>query len=470
MKNLNVLLSKSTTNLFKFSEYPLLNEATLKAQKELAEVKNTIFNDVYYLLFVKKIYPVKVFVDHGIIPFLIECIQIQNDIHGLRTDAACTLSTIVSDSSEYCQMIIDCGGIPILVKLFEDSNEIVRSEAYCILQNILRFHPSIFDECMELNFHDKIFFALSSNPSSYEWMSLSELIGVCRPDKNILKNVEKFLFSLEKYFPTKKEITEEIAENSWNLFYFPTKKHFAEQITETLWNLCYEEKELCQMVINCGILDKLVPLWNILREESSTNIISAFGRIARQKKFNTIIIETGVLKIINHLLQSFDSELIEETLSFLFYFATDPESVQEIIEANIIPSLIQISEGCGSFGKKAALTLQQLLYEGNSEQSMKIIKMNALPSLYNYLNNKNDEILIQRILETFFNVLKKCEKVSVKLIYDEMEECGIPDKIKMLQSHENVEIRQLSIKFVETYFKANIASKSMKKENDYEFV
>uniref|UniRef100_A0A914PWL8 Uncharacterized protein n=1 Tax=Panagrolaimus davidi TaxID=227884 RepID=A0A914PWL8_9BILA len=392
-----------------------------------------------------------------------------SDKHGLQT-AAWTLSRIVSDSSEYCQMTIDCGAIPILVKLFEHSNKIVRSQAYCLLQNILQFHPFIFDECMELNFHDKIFFALSSNPSSYEWINLSAIIGVCRPDKNILKNVEHFLFSLEKYFPTKKEITDEIGERLWNLWYFPTKKEFAEHIVEILWNLCYEEKELCQMVIKCGILDKLVPLWNILHAESSTKIISTFGRIARQQKFNTMIVDTGVLKIINHLLQSFDTELTEETLSFLLFFATDSESVQEIIEANIIPSLIQISEGCGSFGKKAAITLQQLLYEGNSEQTMKITKMNALPSLYNYLNNKNDEILIQRILETFFNVLKKCEKVNVKLIYDEMEEYGIPDKIKILQSHENEDIRQLSIKFVETYFNANIASKSMKEENDYEYV
>uniref|UniRef100_A0A914QZ26 Uncharacterized protein n=1 Tax=Panagrolaimus davidi TaxID=227884 RepID=A0A914QZ26_9BILA len=154
------------------------------------------------------------------------------------------------------------------------------------------------------------------------------------------------------------------------------------------------------------------------------------------KEFDNSLFETGILKFVEKLLMSSeacaDKKIIEPIATFIYNLGSNPENIQKIIEANLIYSIIDFAEW-SSVKEDFAETLMKLLTNCNSKQAMKIIKMNALSTLFNYLKKVEDLNITENILETFFNVLQKSE--NVKNVFDEMEEYGIFDKIKNLKNH-----------------------------------
>uniref|UniRef100_A0AC35GGJ5 Uncharacterized protein n=1 Tax=Panagrolaimus sp. PS1159 TaxID=55785 RepID=A0AC35GGJ5_9BILA len=175
--------------------------------------------------------------------------------------------------------------------------------------------------------------------------------------------------------------------------------------------------------------------------------------VQKNKEFVNSLFETGILKSVEKLLISSeacaDKEIIEPIATFIYNLGENPENIEKIIETNLIYSVIDFVEW-SSVKEDFVKALMQLLTNCNSKQAMKIIKMSALSTLFNYLKNFEDSNIIEDILETFLNVLQKSK--NVKNVFDEMEEYGIFDKIKTLKNHENQDIREAAAKIAKEFF------------------
>uniref|UniRef100_A0A914QQC8 Uncharacterized protein n=1 Tax=Panagrolaimus davidi TaxID=227884 RepID=A0A914QQC8_9BILA len=326
----------------------------------------------------------------------------------------------------------DDGIVPVLIELLNyKSNADEQDMFYILLGILLDLQPLIFDECIKLGLHEKL--CTICEKTTFSW-PLASLINVCYPNQELLYCVKRYIFSLEEC-------------PSFN------DDEMLEGISHTLVYLCEFEKPIQKMVIDSGILKKLVPFIDaVKRKRFSKAILFTFQYISENEEFGNSLFETGILKFVEKLLMSSeacaDNEIIEPIATLIYNLGSNPENIEKIIEANLIYYVIDFAEW-SSVKEDFVMVLINLLTNCNSKQAKKIIKMNALSTLFNCLQKVEDLNIKEDILETFFNVLQKSE--NVKNVFDEMEEYGIFDKIKTLKNHENQKIREAAAKIAEKF-------------------
>uniref|UniRef100_A0A914P525 Uncharacterized protein n=1 Tax=Panagrolaimus davidi TaxID=227884 RepID=A0A914P525_9BILA len=211
--------------------------------------------------------------------------------------------------------MIDDGIVPVLIELLNyksDGNK--KSWFYILLGILLDLQPLIFDECIKLNLHEKL--CTICEKTKFVW-SLASLIGACYPNQELLYCVKRYIFSLEECSSFDDEMLEGIFHN--------------------LAYLCGFEKSIRKMVIDSGILKKLVPFIDVVkRKRFSKAILFTFQYISMNKEFDNSLFETGILTCVEKLLMSSeacaDKNIIEPIATFICNLGANPENIEKIIE------------------------------------------------------------------------------------------------------------------------------------------
>jgi len=160
----------------------------------------------------------------------------------------------------------------------------------------------------------------------------------------------------------------------------------------------------------------------------------------------------GALAHFHHLLVHSKEKINKEAVWFLSNItAGNQQQVQAVVEANLIPLIIQhLAKGEFLTQREAAWAISNMTISGNKNQIEYLVSQGVVEPMCNLLSVKDVQV-IQVILDGLLNILKMSGK-GYTTIASEIEGCGGLDKIEPLQNHENEDIYKLAYEIIENYF------------------
>merc|ERR1712227_1112196 len=212
-----------------------------------------------------------------------------------------------------------------------------------------------------------------------------------------------------------------------------------------------------QMVIDSGVVAKLVPLLSHREVKVQTAALRAVGNIVTGTDDQTqTVLNHGALEHFPALLNHTKEKINKEAVWFLSNItAGNQQQVQSVIEAGLVPMVIQhLSKGEFQTQKEAAWAISNLTISGNKSQVAFLVTQGVIPPFCNLLNCKDTQV-IQVVLDGLNNMLKLAGP-DVEAVAAMVEECGGLDKIESLQNHENVELYKLAYEIIEQYFSDDV--------------
>jgi len=240
-------------------------------------------------------------------------------------------------------------------------------------------------------------------------------------------------------------------------------------LTDTCWALSYlsdGSKLKIQAVIDAGVCPKLVEL---LSHPSVYVVVPALRTVGNIVTGNHVqtqsVIDSQALPRILQLLtteqtceQTKKSILKEACWTISNITAGTKQQVQAVIDANIIHPLVYLLENAEfDVKKEAAWAISNATFVGNDEQTLYLAMQGCIKPLCNLLTCSDPRIL-SVCLEGLENMLRAGEaKKNAGLTYFNacvhlIEDAEGLDKIEDLQSHENIEVYEKSVKILESYF------------------
>jgi len=229
---------------------------------------------------------------------------------------------------------------------------------------------------------------------------------------------------------------------------------------DTVWALSYLTdggNDQIQMVIDSGVVAKLVPLLTHREVKVQTAALRAVGNIVTGTDEQTqTVLNHGALEHFPALLNHSKEKINKEAVWFLSNItAGNQQQVQSVIEAGLVPMIIaHLGKGEFQTQKEAAWAISNLTISGNKTQVAYLVTQGVIPPFCNLLNCKDTQV-IQVVLDGLNNMLKVAGP-DVEAVAAMVEECGGLDKIESLQNHENVEIYKLAYEIIEQYFSDDV--------------
>merc|ERR1711981_708198 len=207
------------------------------------------------------------------------------------------------------------------------------------------------------------------------------------------------------------------------------------------------------MVIDSGVVEKLVPLLAHREVKVQTAALRAVGNIVTGTDEQTqTVLNCGALDHFGALLNHPKEKIIKEAVWFLSNItAGNQQQVQAVIDKDLVPLIIQhLSRGEFQTQKEAAWAISNLTISGNKQQVAYLVHQGVIPPFCNLLGCKDTQV-VQVVLDGINN-LHKLAGTELEQVTATIEECGGLDKIESLQNHENVEIYKLAYEIIEQYF------------------
>ena len=327
------------------------------------------------------------------------------------------------------------GAVPIFLALLQSENTNVVEQAVWALGNIIGDGPPLRDYWIQMGV-------------------VQPLIGLIGPDKSIsfLRNVTWVIVNLcrNKSPPPAPETIREL---------LPALNYLIQSddnniLVDTIWAINYITDGgnfVIQLVIDSGIVPKLVPLLSHKDAKVQTASLRAIGNIVTGTDEQTqIVLDCGALDHFPSLLQFPKEKINKEAVWFLSNVtAGNQNQIQAVIDANLIqPIIYHLSKGEFVTQREAAWAITNITISGSPQQIQYLLQCNVIQPMCDLLDAQDPQV-IQVVLEGFMNILKHFPTPEVTY---QIEECGGVDKIESLQNHENVEIYKLAFEIVDNYF------------------
>ncbi|XKL66606.1 hypothetical protein PGB90_010026 [Kerria lacca] len=380
--------------------------------------------------------PIDILIKNGILPVLVQCLQ-NHENPTLQFEAAWALTNIASGTTEQTHAVVNAKAVPFFVQLLVSPHQNVCEQAVWALGNIIGDGPDLRDYVISLGV-------------------VPRLLTFLRPEIPItfLRNVTWVIVNLcrNKEPPPPKQTIAEILPALGVLIHH----NDSSILVDTVWALSYLTdggNEQIQMVIDSGLVAKLVPLLSHKEVKVQTAAVRAVGNIVTGSDEQTqIVLNCGALSHFPGLLTHAREKICKEAVWFLSNVtAGNQQQVQAVIDAGLLPAIIlNLAKGEFQTQKEAAWAVSNLTISGNKEQVMKLIDEGVIPPLCNLLSCKDSQVL-QIVLDGLSNMLKSAGP-QVEQIANLIEECGGVDKIELLQNHENIDIYKLAYEIIEQYF------------------
>jgi len=386
--------------------------------------------------------PIDALIHSGILPVLVGCLQaggVSATEHpsSLQFEAAWALTNIASGTSQQTQAVVAAGAVPLFLELLNSPHQNVCEQAVWALGNIIGDGPHLRDYVIQLGVVQPLLTFINPEiPISFLRNVTWVVVNLCRnkdppPPVQTIKEILPALSML-------------IHHSDINI------------LVDTVWALSYLTdggNEQIQMVIDSGVVAKLVPLLSHREVKVQTAALRAVGNIVTGTDDQTqTVLNQGALEHFPSLLNHSKEKINKEAVWFLSNItAGNQQQVQAVIENGLVPMVItHLSRGEFQTQKEAAWAISNLTISGNKTQVAYLVTQGVIPPFCNLLNCKDTQV-IQVVLDGLNNMLKLAGP-DVEAVAAMVEECGGLDKIESLQNHENVEIYKLAYEIIEQYF------------------
>merc|ERR1712001_147569 len=396
--------------------------------------------------------PIDALINSGILPVLVKCLE-DIDNPSLQFEAAWALTNIASGTSQQTQAVVEADAVPLFLKLLKSPQQNVCEQAVWALGNIIGDGPHLRDYVIQLGVVQPLLTFINPEiPISFLRNVTWVVVNLCRN-----KDPPPPVATIKEILP------------ALNMLIHHTDLNI---LVDTVWALSYLTdggNEQIQMVIDSGVVEKLVPLLAHREVKVQTAALRAVGNIVTGTDEQTqTVLNCGALDHFGPLLNHPKEKIIKEAVWFLSNITAGSQSqVQSVIDHGLIPHIIQhLQRGEFQTQKEAAWAISNLTISGNKQQVSYLVEHGVIPPFCHLLSCKDTQV-VQVVLDGINNILKLAGQ-EFEVVAAMIEECGGLDKIESLQNHENVEIYKLAYEIIEQYFSDDAEEDAEVKDNVHE--
>jgi importin subunit alpha-1 len=386
--------------------------------------------------------PIQEVIDSGVVPIMLHWIQ-RSEFPQLQFEATWVITNIASGTHQNCQIIVEKGAVPLIIKLLESPVEQVREQAIWALGNIGGDATHCRDLILQHGGLPLLIQCVENSTS-----------------QTLIKNGSWAISNLCRGKPSPDYKLVKVAVNILAKMLITQNDH--EILTDCCWalsNLSEGSAEKVQVVIDSGCVPRIVQLLTYHLYNVQLPALRTLGNIATgDDKQTQYVIELQALPAILNLLSSNKENIRKEAVWCISNIcAGSIEQLTALNTAGIFPVIINmLISDKPEIRREAIWAICNAASSKNPDQIGYLVQHNAIPAICSLLGERDVKTLsvalegLNQILRYGSENFRLADGSNPFAVV--VDECGGLAKLETLQSHPNTHIYNKALSIIEKYF------------------